>query len=210
VTIRLPFGAIAQGIRDAIAARRVRRLLASTPRTPLSELAEDTPGRVTGLVRPLAKRVLEAPLSGRLCVYYAITIDAVRAKRYKFLAAEQDAVAFVLDDGGHHAIVDPTAARISSAFDEVVRITADHPPTAGAAAILARHNLLDGNWRFFTEVRLREAILEIDERITILGAGTREPDGERAAEYRDGGATCLHLTGSPRFPLVISDDTRSL
>ena len=209
MSLQVPFGAIAQGIRDAVAARRVRRLLAGMPRTPLGELPEDTPGRVTGIARPLAKRVLEAPLSGRLCVYYAIVVDAVRAKRYKHLASEQDAVAFLLDDHGHHAVVDPTAARVSSAFDEVVRITGDTAPTARAAAILARHRLLDGNWRFFTEVRLREAVIEVDEAITILGAGTREPDRDRAAEYRDG-ATRLRLTGSPRFPLVISDDTRSL
>lgn len=53
--------------------QRSRMLRAAAPR-PIAELAEDTPGRVVGIVQPIGE-VLIAPLSGRRCVYYVARVE---------------------------------------------------------------------------------------------------------------------------------------
>jgi hypothetical protein len=191
-------------LREAVAARRVRRTLDKAPHFTLATLPEDTLGRVRGIARPLDKRVIEAPLSGRLCVYYAIELDGLRLKQYKPLASFHDAIPFLLDDAGAHAVLDPVAAQVSCGFDHAVRLTSTDQPTRRVVDILDQH-LPDRDWRFFSEVRIREAIIEVDEAISVLGSGTREPI-QAAGGYRDPAATRLYFAGSPRFPLVISDD----
>lgn len=67
-------------------------------------------------------------------------------------------------------------------------------------------------WNGSHEVVCREAILEADERITVMGAGVREADPDKPSTglYRDGGHTRLRITGTAKYPLLISDDPRSL
>jgi hypothetical protein len=201
---------LAHRVGQAFADRRVRRLLAKAPRFALGQLPEDTLGRISGIARPLDKRVIEAPLSGRHCFYYSIEIDGLRAKTYRILGGYQEAIAFVLEDRDDRAIIDPLAAQVSCAFDHVVRVTTRERPTERALEILARRGIVEGNLRFFSELRVREAIVEIDEAISVLGSGTREPDHDVPGGYRDRTATRLYMAGSRRFPLVISDDPRSM
>lgn len=57
-------------------------------------------------------------------------------------------------------------------------------------------------------LRYKEAMIEVNETVAVLGQGIREPDPEMALaqDYRTGPPTRLRLTSSPRFPLVISDN----
>jgi hypothetical protein len=199
------FGVLGSRIGEAFAARRMRRLLAKTPVCTLAELREDTLGRITGVAKSLDDRVLQAPLSGRACVYYSITIDGMRNKRYQALGGDQMAISFALDDGTEVAIVDPAAARVSSGYDAVEMLAFRDEPSPRAARLLGKRKI---ERRYFTQVRLREAVIEVDEAICVLGAGTREPAGGDG-QYRDGSKTRLRLVGSRRFPLLISDDPAS-
>ena len=196
-----------RAIKTRLADRRLRKLLRETKTYGLGDLPEDTFGRVTGMVRPLDKQLIEAPLSGRLCVYYDISIEPQTGEgtTLRVLASEQDAIPFVLEAGGQRAVVDPAHAQISAGFDCVV---SSKEPTPRSLALLARYR-----WRGDGLVMCREAILEADEMITVVGAGVREadPDATTAAGlYRDGRQTRLRLTGAAKYPLLISDDLRSL
>lgn len=194
-----------RAIKNRLADRKLRKLLRDTPTYPLGMLPENTLGRVTGAVRPLGK-LIEAPLSGRLCVYYDISIEpqAGNGTTLRVLATEQDAIPFVLEAGGHRAVVDPAHAQISAGVDHVV---SSKEPTPRSLALLDRYR-----WHGDGFVMCREAVLEADEQITVVGAGVREadPDAPPTAGYRDGGQTRLRLTGAAKFPLLISDDVRSL
>ena len=189
--------------------RSVRRELLESPRVRLSELPEDMLGRVVGTVHP-AGPVLEAPLSKRLCVYYAFELQLWRGTGPTVIRDEQQAVPFTLVDRGESALVDTESAKISSDFDRGVRV-------AWKGLDYKDHRLLE-TWKVAPPERgtayyFREAAIELDDTICIYGAGTREfdttdhGDGPGVA-YRDGAKTRLHLTGSERFPLVISDDPR--
>jgi hypothetical protein len=59
-------------------------------------------------------------------------------------------------------------------------------------------------------LRYREAILECDEMIAVVGGGIRERDLEATPDsYRDGSATRLCFSGTSKHPLFISDDPRA-
>src|SRR5688572_5638938 len=100
--------------------RRLRRTLRDAKAFALADMPENTLGRVTGMVRPLDQRLIEAPLSGRLCVYYEVTVEPQfgdQATSLRVLASETDAIPFVLQAGEHRAIVDPAHAQLSVAID---------------------------------------------------------------------------------------------
>lgn len=193
---------------------RLRRRMRKAPRAELATLDENTFARVTGTVRPMRKRLLEAPLSGRLCVYYSITVIAAREHlgQRTTIGSEQEAMTFLLEDATGHAVIDPDHARISVAFDYVSESKAAFDADPKQRAILERLRLVRRDWFNTDLLQYREAILEVDETIAVFGAGVREPDPDaaRAGMYRDRGPERLRFTGTARYPLLISDDPRTL
>ena len=213
-------------------ALRLRRQLRNARQYRLDKLPENTIARITGVVRALDGPLLAAPLSGRSCVYYSMSIHELRGadvplgaahtllgavfdttlRRGPLMASEQDAIAFLLEDAGECAVIDPAVARISVGFDYVTRSKAAFDASPPERALLARHRLIQRNWFLTDAVEYREAVLEVGARITVLGGGTREPDPDRPSHgaYRDEGTTRFRFTGTPRFPLIISNDPKSL
>jgi E3 Ubiquitin ligase len=212
---------------------RLRRTLRRTPRWSLAALPEDTFGRVTGAAHAFEGQQLTAPLTGRPCVYFIAIVeqrgtrDGNRA-RWTRLALERRSVRFVLEDAGHRAIVDPRRARVTLDFDHVYRTAhlpralqspSDRAPGAAPTTeqrqgqFLARHHLVNHNWSRMIELRYREAVIEVAEKIAVLGSGIREPDLEARPDgdaYRAAGGTRLRMTGSRRYPLIISDAPSTL
>jgi len=157
--------------------------------------------------------VIEAPLSGRLCVYYSIEVHDIGTSRVTQVAHEHHGIPFLLLDRGTHAVIDPTLARISSAFDHTTK-TKLRDVDARQAALLERSVYYQpyGAGEQPARLRFREAVLELDEMITIFGGGIAEPDPDPsfAGAYREERPMRLRFSGSERFPLLISDDPRSL
>jgi len=194
---------------DMLADRKVRRLLRTAPAATLDALAENTFACVTGTVDMLDARALEAPLSGRLCAYYSIVILARYRGTAEELGSEQEGIPFTLRDGTATAIIDPAHATISSGFDHKVDLPSSDVADERQRALMVRH----ARTRWAPgELLFREAILGVGERIAVYGAAMREPIPESGGEqgYRDGGATQLRFTGTARFPLVLSDDPKSV
>src|SRR5262249_36836596 len=152
------------------------------PRRRLCDAPEATAVCVVGTVRPLARRLLEAPLTGRLCVYYAVRIDEIRPRGDldRELGRAAESLPFALADGGELAIVDPAHAQIAAAWDHASSSAAAFDADARQRALLADHGLIDRNWFNTAAVRYREAVIVEDERVAVLGAATREPDPEGA------------------------------
>lgn len=205
-------GAIARApsaLRRNAEERKHRKLMRQAPYYALAELPENTFGKIVGVTRPDRQRLLEAPLSGRLCVYYEVAIDAMAGKSMlKTLATEQEGIAFVLADGDARAFIDPANAFISTGIDHVTHSTLNLAST-NQQALLERHGLFGTRLPLADGLRYREAIIEADERIAVFGGGVREPDPEAdAGAYRDSPPTRMCLTGTSRFPLFVSDDPR--
>lgn len=200
-----------QLVRDLVASRRLRRAIADAPRRTLAELGEDELACVTGRVRPLGP-LLEAPLSRRICAYYTVVVMARTDGPLHQVASEQRGVAFALEQDGRRAIIDPAYAQISAGFDHATRSKGAFDTTPEQRSVLERHHLVRRDWFMTSSLEYREAILEVDEVIAVVGAAVREPDpdAEVSGLYREGGGMRLRLTGSARFPLLISDDPASI
>ena len=192
--------------------RSFRRQMRNALPAELGSLADNTFARVIGTVGTYEHRLLEAPLSGRLCVYYSVQVIAVGKsggiEHRTEIGSEQEGITFMLSDETGHAVIVPDHARISAAFDHETRSAAGFDADARQRAVLDRLRLIDRDWFWTHHVMYREAVLEADERIAVVGAAVREPDPRAIANglYRDARPLRLRFTGTARYPLVISDD----
>lgn len=191
--------------------QKIKRELKSAPRMSLRELPESTRARVVGAAQPLAQ-TLEAPLTGRACMYYVVTVEqhhsTGRSSYWKQIIKEEAGVPFVLDDGTGRAIVDPRSARVALDVDGKGDSGTFDEPSAREAAFLQRHGTTGQGWIFNKRLRYREAIIEVGEQVAILGEGVREPDPDAppASAYRGDQPTRVRMTSSARYPLLISDN----
>ncbi len=201
---------------ELLADWRVRRQLRNATPAELATLAESSFARITGVVRPFERRLIEAPLSGRHCVYYAIHVISAAGPSPRHshteIGTEQEAMTFLLEDSSGRAVIDPDHARFSVAFDHVSESKAAFDADPRQRAVLERLGLVHRDWFGTEHLLYREGVIEIDERISVLGAGVREPDPDAAPTgmYRDSQPLRMRFTGTAKYPLVISDDPRSL
>jgi hypothetical protein len=176
----------------------------------IGELREGQAGRVIGDAFPFGE-TLQAPLTGRACIYFIATVEQYVGNRtvtgWKEIVKEERGVPFVLTDGTGRAIVDPTGAEIALDFDNRSTPGTFDDPSPAEEAFIARHKKQRRGLVFNKKLRYREAVIHVGERVAVLGEGIREPDPEAApaGDYRGEPPTRLRLTSTPRFPLVISD-----
>ncbi len=182
----------------------LRALLRQAPSLPLADLPESAWARVSGVVALLDGRVLEAPLSGRPCVYYAVRVDSLVApQRFNTLMRQRDAVPFIIEERGHRAVVDPTHARVSAEIDYTSRSAAAHDADRRQRALLA--NRVGLQYMQSSRLLYYESIIEAGEPVAVLGAGTREADPDAAPNAYREMATRIQLAGSQRYPIIICD-----
>jgi hypothetical protein len=184
---------------------RVARRLRAGKHYAIAALPESTPGRVVGIAQAL-NETLTSPLSGRACVYYEVKVITNSGGPGVKVLHERRGVPFVLLDGEVRAIVDPRHAELAVDVDVHTASGIFDDPTSAEAALLARHRQRGTGWIFNKVLRYEEAVIAIGETIAVFGTGVREPDPEAApSSYRGELPTRIRLSGSRRFPLLISD-----
>jgi hypothetical protein len=194
-----------RALKRSFAERRQRRALRRVERCSLAALVEGRPVRVTGRARPFGPAI-EAPLSRRICVCYAVVIyDWHFDNSVRVIHTTQGRAPFALQDAGLVAIVDPSRAQMSAQFDHTTSLS---PPADRAArAWLEALGVPDRDWSRTRGLELDEAIIELDEPIAVIGGAFQEPDLDAApASYRDGERPLRWRLE----PTAISDDPRVL
>lgn len=179
----------------------------ATPRFRIAELPENTFGQVSGVVEALPGSSLVAPLSSRPCVYYSAVVDMYLGGTPHEVLAEHVGTPFVLRDGDACAIVDLAHARVSLRFDHTTESRGVSDAHPHHRALLERHG--HRGWGANT-LRYNEAVLQVGQRITVIGSGVQEQDPASGAAriYRERSPTRLRLVGSARAPLLITDRRR--
>ncbi len=210
-------GRLLEVVEHAIAPGwRFRRSMRRVPTLSLGTLAESTLGRITGRVHE-HERALVAPLTGRACVYYSVTIIAVdsltNGPKHRRLGSVQDAVSFELDDGSGVALVEPAGAEFAVAFDRESSCRGMFDADAMQRQVFARACPDRVDWFQVSRVLFREAVIAPGATLTLSGAAMLEPDRTAPAArdgplFRAGPAMRLRFTGSDTYPLVLSDDPR--
>lgn len=188
---------------------------------PIGQLPEDTAGKIIGQVHPFQDgqgACLIAPITGRPCVYYVVRVVERRRDHGSdqhedvTILHEETGVPFVVADATGYAIVDPRGARVALVTDARTKSGTFDDATAVEEQLLLRHGLSSTQWWFNRSLTYYEAVIEPGEHIAVLGAAVREPDpnGVPTGGYRSAMPTRLRLSGSPRHPLLISDDPRTM
>lgn len=192
-----------RALKRSLADRRDRRKLRRVERCGLANLIEGSTVRVIGRARPLGP-ALEAPLSRRICVCYAIVIyDWHHDNSVRIIHTTQGRAPFLLEEAGVQALVDPARAQMSALFDHTTSMTPMGDRTTRAS--LAALGVEERDWSQTRGLELDEAIIELDEEIAVIGGAIREADLEAApASYRDGERPVQWRLE----PTAISDDPR--
>jgi len=186
--------------------QRLARLLRNTPRRPIAEAGEGRPCRVLGVVAP--GRTIDAPLSGRPCVYFRVHVAERVGEGIRFFAEDEGGIPFVVVDDTGPALVDPRPA-VSTLEEDFSATSGPGAPADGRiGAFLARIGRTDEIVGGYRHLQYWEAIVEPGETVSVLGIGARELDPgavERVAGYRVEAPTRLRIGGSARVPVVLSD-----
>jgi hypothetical protein len=190
-----------RALRRALADRRQRRKDRRVPRRPLADLVEGSPIRVIGIARPLGP-VLESPVSRRICVCFGLVIyDWHLDGSVRVINVSQGRAPFSLIDGDAHAVIDPSRAQMSALFDEQMSLR----PHRASDETLARLGITGRDWSHTDALEIEEAVIELDERIAVIGAAFREPDLDAPPTgYRDGAPPVRWRIQ----PTTITDDPR--
>ena len=181
----------------------VRADLAKLPPLPFAEVVDGKRAKITGTV--VLDTIATAPLSGRACGYWMITIDEVGLNESVERGVLDGGVPFLLDTGAGRARVLPDGARV------------DLPPTANefpAGSLLppSEREIWSRlsprfNYPNASKIRFTERVLPAGLHIHVAGISQREPDRSAIdadnASYRGDIPTVPVFSGSRRHPLWI-------
>jgi hypothetical protein len=140
-----------------------------------AKIVEAQPGQVvklTGRVAYLGEPV-RAPLSGRACAYYEVTIQEYRSHgksgSYETVLRDPGGVDFLLDDGTGRARVVNQALKVLAVQDAKYESGTFNDATPGLEAYLAEHGLKSKGWLFNKSMRYLEAVFEEGETVSVVG-----------------------------------------
>ena len=152
----------------------------------IADLPDVELGRIVGNVKATA--TLTSPLSGRACVYYSARIRLRGDDPLAGAFVETQGVPFELEDGSGVATIDPNRAE-SELAPTVYKDGLVQSLDAMQIAFIERHGYSNNTAGVWCE----EHIVVPGATIAVLGFGVR-----RAGK--------LHMSSSPRFPLILADD----
>ena len=185
--------------RDA----KLKRLLRATPVCPLAQLTAHDAGRVVGKARAY-RETLDAPLTGRKCLYYEVIVNQKSGKHWHRILRETQGVEFLVDDGTGKALVDPNRAEVVVTIDGNSGSGTFDDADPAQEALLARHGHKSTGLMFNKTLRYTEAIIGVGEQVSALG---RRAEASSASRGSAAGAAAgaVPLAGAANGKVVISD-----
>jgi hypothetical protein len=190
-------------IRSWLIRRRHRRMAP----TPIAALPEHRVCRIVGRVAA-SKQTLTAPLTGRPCVFYTLTISEQFARGSSVRATDRRGARFAVSDHSATAVVDPLHSRIALKVDHSQESNAVDGPTLEQAALLTRyglHGLQTKRWFLHRKYLFEEAVIAVGDTIGVIGTAVRERDVPEpvSAHCTELPSIRMRFTGSEQAPLVI-------
>ncbi len=184
----------------------VKRKLRKLPVEQIGRLEAGKRVRLTGKIAAEGQ-LLEAPLSGKNCVWYQATVEEYRSHgkkgRWHIIVKDEQHCDFVVEDATGRCRVRMMQPKVASTLDHGSKSGTFDDPTPKEAAFLERHGrsgtgLLGLNRR----LRYQEQVLEAGEAVTVLGKvrSTGESWGSLLPE----------LEADPELGLLLSDDPGTL
>jgi hypothetical protein len=195
------------------AEKRRKRAIRAVPRTPIAKAQPGKVARLTGCVSYLTEPV-RAPLTGRACAYYQVTVDERRptgngGAAWVTIVRDAAGVDFLIEDGtGRARVVVDQALRVAAVQDAKYASGPFNDATPHLEAYLAKHGLRSKAWILNKTIRYQEAVFEAGETVTLVGMVAFEHDPGAApagAGYRETPQRAV-IAAPPGGHLLASDD----
>lgn len=189
---------------------RLRRALERAPRAAIRDAPDHAPVKIAGRLKS-AGPLFKAPLSGRPCVGYHVIVREMQGNTPVTLIDTQLARDFTLQDDTGRALV--RVSRLKLVLAPETFTVADELPEDVAEKFLESHAItareLTGRLR---RLRYREAILEENTDVAVLGVGHWEYDPDpnaQGAMYRERPRR-LVIDAPHGVTVIVSNETKLL
>jgi len=164
------------------------RALRKARRYSIRDFPQGGEGRIVGAVVG-APGTLIAPLSGRVCVAWAVKVheyDAVMRTWDVIIDASEGVLLTVADDTGR-ALVHAHVATLVLGPDRHERTILSSAPSPALDGLLRAHGLTPHGAVFNKTLRAEEAVILPDQRVGVSGTGHRVPDPSASSQsgYRE-------------------------
>ncbi|WP_375240269.1 hypothetical protein [Polaribacter sp.] len=187
------------------------RTLAKTPNKPVGGLKTNSFTKVTGKALHV-KQPLIAPFSKRKCVYYKIIIEEKRSNgknsHWKTLIKESKIQEFFIKSKGEHVIVRPSLKpknfKSYLVVDKKTSSGTFNSPTKEFLELLKNYNIKsEGFLGFNKSLRYTEAIIELEETVTVAGIAKWKNLKEPVNDYPY--SKIAELVSTENQKLIITD-----
>ncbi|MFO0587692.1 MAG: hypothetical protein U0441_09135 [Polyangiaceae bacterium] len=172
-------------------AAKIRRTLKATPRIDIGRVEQGRVAKIAGAVRPLGQP-LRAPLTGRACVFYEVTVEEYRSSgksgRWVEIIKDVDSQDFLLEDGTGRALVKSAGMKVLPVKDRELSSGFMNDASPVLEDYLRQHGQSSQGWVFNKRLRYKEGVFEPGERVTVFGQcrWEQDPDPNAAGQgYRD-------------------------
>lgn len=191
--------------------RTVQDALAKADRVKIEFFKSGSYASVTGEL-VLKDKPLFAPLTGRACAAYEVLVERLietkAGERWLKVVHEWDIQSFAVDDGTGRAYVDSKGAMVSIVGDHRTMTGEFGEPDERHLAFVEKQDA-----RVFaligedSTLRYREGVLEVGERVAVIGRGRVSADDMTAdGPYRGAPRVRVDFQAQWRAPLYVTDD----
>ncbi|MFD2563841.1 hypothetical protein [Aquimarina rubra] len=166
-------------------------------------------GKVSTIDNPLV-----SPIGKRKCVYYQVRVQEKRGgknKSWHTIIKEDKGIDFIVESSGEKTIVQAS----TSAKTKMVYLVKDikhssgtwNDPSKHLETYLQSHGKdSTGLFGFNKSIRYREGVIEIGEKITLLGTGSWKESDHNLDRYS---SKSLYISGDSENKLIITDDPKA-
>ncbi|HEX2573970.1 MAG TPA: DUF3592 domain-containing protein [Polyangia bacterium] len=210
-TIVFPLAGV--GLILAVFFSKRARSLRALKKLPATSIRDAQVGQRVKIVGRLVhgENTLTAPLSGRSCACYCVTVRVESGKNSRQILEEIRSTDFFVEDGSGKALVRLAGrgAQLLIMEDVHRRSGIFKDPTPELEALLARHgeSSRGGLGIFNRALKYMEGVLEQGERVAVMGVAHLEPDPDPNAAhgYRES-ASRLVLVPPGGGDLIVTDE----
>lgn len=189
--------------------RKLKKKLKLAPHRAIRHLPERQFVRFVGKV--IGDMPLRAPLSGRPCAAWRVTVKEKRGKSYSELFVRHQASDFRIADGTGTLLVRMEGAELALVSDSHFRSGMLKDATEQLERFLAEQGQKSTGFFFNRDLQYHEAVVELGEWVAVAGFASAEPDPEpdpqRIIGHRETPMRMV-LRSSIHDKVIVSDDPR--
>ncbi|AXT51695.1 hypothetical protein D1818_12910 [Aquimarina sp. BL5] len=193
---------------------RILRKLKEYPFKKIQLCKENEYIKIKGKAFPINEPFI-SPIGKRKCLYYKIQVEEKRSNgkssSWRTIIKEEKFQDFIIESQGDKAIVStkiPKSAKTVYLNQDVEYTsgTWNDPPNFLDQYLKSHGKDSTGLFGFNKSIRYREGVIEIGEKITILGTGNWKESDQNLDRYS---SKSLYISGDSENKLIITDDPKA-